>query len=86
MNEEPTRVQPRRNIADQGRLSFRKRYENFGYWLLLGVVMMFALWFLVSSSSDRNAAKDVEATVIATLFVPETATAEAEATLESAEQ
>lgn len=86
MNEEPTRVQPRRNIADQGKLSFQKRHENFGYWLLLGVTLLLALWFLVSSSSDRNTAKDVEATVIATLFVPETATAEAKETLESAAQ
>ncbi|MBT3994595.1 MAG: hypothetical protein HOF01_02245 [Chloroflexi bacterium] len=86
MNEEPTRVQSRPNIANQGKLSFRKRYENAGYWALLGIVLLFALWFLVNSASDRGSAEDVEATVIATLFVPETATAEAEATLESVGQ
>lgn len=48
MNEEPTRVQSRPNIANQGKLSFRKRYENAGYWTLLGIVLLFALWFLVS--------------------------------------
>ena len=86
MNEEPSRVQPRPNIANQGKLPFRKRYENEIYWAIIGVFVMLALWFLVSSASSRSTSDDIEATVIATLFVPETATAEAEAVLESAGQ
>lgn len=83
MNEEPTPVQPRRNIASTRKLSFRKRYEGVGYWALLSLVLLLAMYFLVSSAEGRNDAKDVEATVIATLFVPETATAEAEATMDA---
>jgi hypothetical protein len=37
------------------------------------------IWFLASSAGDRGESQDVEAAMIATLFVPETATAEAEA-------
>ena len=80
MNEEPGRIQPRRNIIDRRGLSFRKRYEFVGYWIMLAVVLMLAIWFLTASASDRGDAEDAHATVIATLFVPETATAEAEAT------
>ncbi len=80
MNEEPGRIQPRRNIIDRRGLSFRKRYEVVGYWIMLAVVLMLAIWFLTASASDRGDAEDAHATVIATLFVPETATAEAEAT------
>ncbi len=47
---------------------------------MLAVVLMLAIWFLTASASDRGDAEDAHATVIATLFVPETATAEAEAT------
>jgi hypothetical protein len=43
---------------------------------------MSIIWFLAASAAGRGDAKDIEATVVATLFVPETATAEAEATLE----
>ena len=78
MNEEPRRVQPRPNIAKGQRLSFRKRYEALGYWALLPVTLMLIIWFLAASAADRGKATDLEATVIATLFVPETATAEAE--------
>jgi hypothetical protein len=80
MNEEPGRIQPRRNIIDKPGLSFRKRYEVVGYWIMLAVVLMLAIWFLTASASNRGASEDAHATVIATLFVPETATAEAEAT------
>ena len=83
MNEEPRRVQPRRNVASGGRLSLRKRYEAVGYWMLLAVVLVMLIWFLSSAAVDRGAAGDAEATVIATLFVPETATAIAEKTLEA---
>ncbi len=79
MNEEPGRVQPRRNIANAGHLSFRKKYEGVGYWALLAVALMLIIWFLVTSASDQSKFKDAEATVIATLFAPETATAEAKA-------
>jgi len=80
MNEEPGRIQPRRNIADTPVLSFRKRYEVVGYWVMLAIVLMLAIWFLTASAANRGEAEDAHATVIATLFVPETATAEAEAT------
>jgi hypothetical protein len=78
MNEEPKRVQPRPNIATDGQLPFRKRYEAVGYWALLAITLTLIIWFLVSSAGDRGKALDAEATVIATLFVQETATAEAE--------
>lgn len=83
MNEEPGRLRPRQNIATAQRLSFRKRYEAIGYWLLLAVALLLIIWFLASSAADRGESKDAEATVIATLFAPETATAEAEAALGS---
>ena len=79
MNEEPRRVQPRPNIVTAGQLSFRKRYEAVGYWALLAITLMLIIWFLAASAGDRGKAVDAEATAIATLFVPETATAEAEA-------
>lgn len=79
MNEEPGRVRPRRNAVTSGTLSFRKRYEAVGYWAILAVTLMLIIWFLASSASNRGVAKDIEATVIAELFIPETATAEAEA-------
>ncbi len=82
MNKEPGRVQPRRNIATEGKLSFRKRYEAVGYWMLLAIVLLFVIWFLASSAGNRNDSRDAEATIVATLFVPETATAEAEKTTE----
>ncbi len=82
MNEDPRRVQPRPNVASGGNLSLIKRYEAVGYWAVLGVVLMLIIWFLASSAAGRGDAQDAEATVIATLFLPETATAEAEATLE----
>lgn len=80
MNEEPGRLRPRPNIVSAQRLSFRKRYEAVGYWALLAVALLLIIWFLTASASDRSESKNIEATVIATLFVPETATAEAEAT------
>ena len=78
MNEEPRLVQPRKNIASPQKLPFRKRYEGVGYWALLAIVLMLIIWFLASSASDSSEATNVEATVVATLFAPETATAEAE--------
>jgi hypothetical protein len=86
MNEEPGRVQPRRNIVTERNLSFWKRYEAVGYWALLALVLLLIVWFLVSSASDRRKSQDIEATIIATLFVPETATAEAEQTIEVGSQ
>ncbi len=80
MNEEPGRLRPRPNIVSAQRLSFRKQYEAVGYWALLAVALLLIIWFLTASASDRSESKDIEATIIATLFVPETATAEAEAT------
>ena len=80
MNEEPGRLRPRPNIVSAQRLSFRKRYEAVGYWALLAVALMLIIWFLAASAANRGESKDIEATVIATLRVPETATAEAEAT------
>ena len=79
MNEEPGRVRPRRNVVTSGTLSFRKRYEAVGYWAALAVVLMLIIWFLASSASSRGEAKNTEATIIAELFIHETATAEAEA-------
>ena len=79
MNEEPGRVRPRRNVVTSGRLSFRKRYEAVGYWAFLAVVLMLIIWFLASSATSPGDARNAEATVIAELFIPETATAEAEA-------
>ena len=79
MNEEPRRVRPRRNVVNSGTLSFRKRYEAVGYWAVLAVVLMLIIWFLASSAASRGDAKNAEATIIAELFIPETATAEAEA-------
>ena len=79
MNGEPGRVRPRRNVVTSGTLSFRKRYEAVGYWAFLAVVLMLIIWFLASSTTSRGDARNVEATVIAELFIPETATAEAEA-------
>lgn len=83
MSEEPGGVQPRPNIVDKRGLSFRKRYEVAGYWVLLSVVLAFGIWFLTASASGKSDSDKVEATVIATLFVPETATAEAEETAEA---
>ena len=80
MNEDPGRLRPRPNIASTQRLSFRKRYEAVGYWALLAVALLLIIWFLTAAAADRSESKNIEATVIATLFVPETATAEAEAT------
>jgi hypothetical protein len=79
MNEEPGRVRPRRNVVTSGTLSFRKRYEAVGYWAFLAVVLMLIIWFLASSATSPGDARNAEATVIAELFIPETATAEAEA-------
>jgi len=79
MNEKPGRVRPRRNVVTSGKLSFRKRYEAVGYWAILAVVLMLIIWFLASSAAGRGEARNAEATVIAELFIPETATAEAEA-------
>lgn len=78
MSQEQKQLRPRRNIATSRQLSFRKRNEVVAYWVLLGVILMLAIWFLTASAIDRGNANDVEETVIATLFVPETATAEAE--------
>ena len=80
MNEEPGRVRPRRNVVTSGTLSFRKRYEAVGYWAFLAVVLILIIWFLASSATSPGDARNAEATVIAELFIPETATAEAEAT------
>ena len=76
--ERPGRVRPRQNIVSGGRLGFRKRYEAVGYWALLAIVLALVIWFLVSSATNTGDASDAEATVIATLFAPETATAAAE--------
>jgi hypothetical protein len=46
---------------------------------VLGIVLMLIIWFLASSASSRGDAQDIEATVITTLFAPETAAAEATA-------
>jgi hypothetical protein len=78
MNEEPRRVQPRPNIATGQRLSFRKRYEAVGYRALLAITLRLIIWFLAASAANRGKAQEIELTAIATLFVPETATAEAE--------
>jgi hypothetical protein len=53
-----------------------KRYEAVGYWVLLTVILMLVIWFLASSAASSGEAKNSEATIIATLFVPETAEAE----------
>jgi hypothetical protein len=79
MNDNPRRIQPRPNVVTSGRLSFRKRYEAVGYWLMLTIVLVLVIWFLARSAANSGEAKDAEATVVATLFVPETATAEAKA-------
>ncbi|MDP7485652.1 MAG: hypothetical protein QF476_06340 [Dehalococcoidia bacterium] len=47
-----------------------------GYWVILGIALASIIWFLVAAATDRGESKDAEATVVATLFVPETATAE----------
>lgn len=52
--------------------------------MLLTVILMLVIWFLASSAASSGEAKNSEATIIATLFVPETATAEAEELLEEA--
>ena len=83
-DEQPGRVRPRSNIVLSGGTSFRKRYEAVGYWTLMTVVLSLLVWFLVSSAINRAEFRDAEATIIATLFVPETATAEAEAELQQA--
>lgn len=77
MNEEPGRLRPRRNVVTSGTLSLRKRYEAVGYWAILAVALALIIWFLASSAASRGDAKNAEETVIAELFVPETATAEA---------
>ncbi len=85
MNEGPRGVQPRRNVVSGGRLAFRKRYEAVGYWVMLAIVLGLVIWFLSASASDNSKARDAEATLIATLFVPETATAAAEELTETAQ-
>jgi len=77
MNEEPGRVRPRRNVVTSGTLSFRKRYEAIGYRAILAVIPMLTIWFFASSAASLGNAQDAEATMIAELFIPETATAEA---------
>ena len=72
------RVRPRQNLISGGRPGFRKRYEAFGYWALLSVILALLIWFIGSSVANRRSAVDAEATVVATLFVAETETAEAE--------
>jgi hypothetical protein len=83
MSQDPQRVRPRQNVATSKRASFRKRNEVVAYWVLLGIVLMLVIWFLSSAAVDRGNSDDAEATVIATLFVPETATAEAEDALDA---
>ena len=79
MNEEPGRVRPRRNVITSGALSFRKRYEAVGYWAVLAILLMLIIWFLASSAASRGDAQNAEVTIVAELFITETATAEAEA-------
>ena len=74
----PGRVRPRRNIVSGGGPGFRKRYEAIGYWTLLATVLALVIWFLLSSATNSSNARNAEATAIATLFAPETATAAAE--------
>ena len=74
----PGRVRPRQNLVSGGRSGFKKRYEAVGYWALLAVFLALVIWFISSSVADRRSAGDAEATVVATLFVAETETAEAE--------
>ena len=76
--ERPTRVRPRPNVASVGMSGFRKRFQTIVYWVLLMVVVGLVAWFLVSSVTGDDSAKDAEATAIATRFAPETATAAAE--------
>ncbi len=76
--EKPTTVRPRPNVASVGLSGFRKRFETIAYWMLLVVVVGLVAWFLVSSVTGNDSAKDAEATAIATRFAPETATAAAE--------
>lgn len=83
LDERPGRVRPRPNIVSSSRTGFRKRYEAVGYWALMTVVLSLLVWFLVASAINRSEFRDAEATIIATLFVPETATAEAEAQAEA---
>ncbi len=80
----PGRVRPRQNVVPGVSTGFRKRYEAVGYWTLLAIVMALAIWFVVSSAKNIGNARDAEATVIATLFVPETETAVAEELTETA--
>lgn len=84
-DEGPGRVQPRLNVVAGGKAGFRKRYESVGYWALLAIVLALVSWFLVSSAGNSSKARDAEATAIATLFAPETETAEAEESAESVE-
>ena len=76
--ERPTNVRPRPNVASVGMSGFRKRLETIVYWVLLVVVVGLVAWFLVSSITGNDSAKNAEATAIATRFAPETATAAAE--------
>ena len=71
-------VRPRQNLVSGGGSGFRKRYEAVGYWALLTVFLVLVIWFISSSVAGRRSAGDAEATVVATLFVAETETAEAE--------
>lgn len=73
----PPSVRARPNIVSAGKPGFRKRYEAVGYWVLLSIVLLLVIWFLVSSASDSGKATGAEATVRATLFAPEIATAAA---------
>ena len=84
MNDKSRPIQTRRDVVAAGRLSFRKRYESVGYWMLLAIVFALIIWFISSSAADQGDASDAEATIIATLFVPETATAIAEKQADSA--
>ncbi len=77
MNEDLGQFRPRPNVVAGGNLSLIKRHEAVSYWVVLGIVLMLIIWFLASSASSRGDAQDIEATVITTLFAPETATAEA---------
>jgi hypothetical protein len=52
---------------------------------MLAIVLGLVIWFLSSSAADNSKARDAEATLIATLFVPETATAAVEELTETAQ-
>jgi len=82
MNDPTGRVQPRRNITENRPRSRWKRYEAIVYWAGLTVSLALIIWFLVASAGNSSDAKDAERTVVATLFVPETQTAQAEGTPE----